>query len=644
VTRTPDLVANDGRDRAGVASAPGAARRPPGRVDPRVLLGGLARAADVLATASDVRAAFSEVARALGEATGVDRVDLFRYVADEQVVRPLAGWARPGAVPVGRVDGGPYAVAEHRDVWAPLLAGRVYQPRPRARAGAGVSAAPGRRTDLAVPVVVDGALWGALSFDDGTARQGWTDGEIETLQAAAALVAAVVRRRVVERARARAAEARAATLAEEVTRRAHAERVATGQAAVLTRAVERLANAGPDPTTVPTTAAAVRDALLLALVEQLGGARVDLWTVDRARDVARLAVTCHADGRLEAGADQPDHPGARPTSFRAMATSPAFAAFETGECFRVGPEFDHPTHAPFRAWMDAQGLRSSLMTPVRVRGEPSAAFFVSCVDDRPFPPAERELAKAVGHLLALAFEAERLADAARAAAEAAAVLQERTRIARELHDTVAQGLAGVVMQLGAAREKLAAGARATADAAGPLDRAARLAGETLAAARRAITLLRPGAVDDGGVAPALARVVDDARRDVGGAPGAAGPAPPALAFEARGAPRRAPPDVEFELARIAQAAVANAVRHADARRIAVSLDFGPGAAGGIRIAVADDGRGFDPRRPRPGRFGLTGMRERAARVGATLTLVTAPGEGTEVVVMWGGDGPPAGGP
>jgi nitrate/nitrite-specific signal transduction histidine kinase len=61
---------------------------------------------------------------------------------------------------------------------------------------------------------------------------------------------------------------------------------------------------------------------------------------------------------------------------------------------------------------------------------------------------------------------------------------------------------------------------------------------------------------------------------------------------------------------------------------------GPELAAGARIRVADDGRGFDPDAARPGRYGLAGMYERAARVGAEVTLVTAPGEGTEVVVMW----------
>jgi signal transduction histidine kinase len=152
-----------------------------------------------------------------------------------------------------------------------------------------------------------------------------------------------------------------------------------------------------------------------------------------------------------------------------------------------------------------------------------------------------------------------------------------------------------------------------------------LARESLAVARRSITVLRPHAPEAAeGLAPVLESAVAAARAEC----------PAAVTLGVTGAPRRAPPGGGVRLLRVAQAALANAAQHAHAARIAVTLDFGAGDAPALRVAVADDGRGFDPAAPRPGRFGLVGMRERAARVGAALTLVTAPGEGTEVVVVW----------
>jgi signal transduction histidine kinase len=126
--------------------------------------------------------------------------------------------------------------------------------------------------------------------------------------------------------------------------------------------------------------------------------------------------------------------------------------------------------------------------------------------------------------------------------------------------------------------------------------------------------------------------------DAGASPGSA----PDVTVAVQAPAGALPADVGSELLRVAQAALANALSHAGARRIVVDLAYpradalagSPPLASGLRISVADDGRGFDPETPRPGRYGLAGMYERAARVGAELTLVTAPGEGTEVVVMW----------
>jgi len=232
---------------------------------------------------------------------------------------------------------------------------------------------------------------------------------------------------------------------------------------------------------------------------------------------------------------------------------------------------------------------------------------------------------ALGQQLALALELNRLSQAARADAAHAAVLGERTRIAREMHDTLAQGLAGVVMQLDRVRAKLG---DAAAPAAQELDVIDRLARDSLAEARRSLAMLRPSALDADGLVQALEAAI-----------GVACPqdnvtdTPPAVAtLEVSGHAHRLPPDVEMELLRIAQASLANACQHAAASAITVELGFEKGGA--VRVAVTDDGRGFDPTRRTPGRFGLTGMSERAARIGATLAIVTAPGEGTQIVARW----------
>ena len=92
-----------------------------------------------------------------------------------------------------------------------------------------------------------------------------------------------------------------------------------------------------------------------------------------------------------------------------------------------------------------------------------------------------------------------------------------------------------------------------------------------------------------------------------------------------------PPDVEYNLVRIAQEAILNAVKHSGARTVTVTLDSTPG---GLCLSVKDDGAGFDDKAVVPvGHYGLVGMRERAAQIGAEFNATSAPGQGTTVSVV-----------
>jgi signal transduction histidine kinase len=358
------------------------------------------------------------------------------------------------------------------------------------------------------------------------------------------------------------------------------------------------------------------------------------------------------DGHLHARPD-PEAPPLLRGSFDADVT-PAFRALtQATDILAVDLECLSPADAALAwpglvAWHLAHGRRWACAIPILVGTQRLGV--VGLAWDRPvaFAPEERELLFALAGQAALVMQLDALTTRARTAA----VAEERTRVAREMHDTLAQGLAGIVMQLRVARTKLGSAAGSAAPA---LDRVERLARENLADARRSIAMLRPAALDEHGIDAALAEVVAAARDAIAGDAPASG-AVPHVEFGVRGTPVRLPADVEMELLRVAQAALANAVQHAAARAIRVELAFdlpvlpsgapdggsgdarGGGPEGwrsrGVRIAVVDDGRGFDGDAVPTGRFGLVGMSERAARVGAVFTVVTAPGEGTEVVVMW----------
>jgi signal transduction histidine kinase len=194
------------------------------------------------------------------------------------------------------------------------------------------------------------------------------------------------------------------------------------------------------------------------------------------------------------------------------------------------------------------------------------------------------------------------------------VAAERNRIARDLHDTLEQQLYGVALKLDGLSGAVL---RDAAEAEKSLALVRQMLEFTRLEARRSIWDLRSEVLEREGLAEALR----------GMAANLSGGGGPSVSAKVEGEPRRLSGAVEFHLFRIAQEAATNALRHAGAREIGVGLEFGERR---VRLEVRDDGRGFDPdaaRRVREGHFGLTGMRERAAKIGATLEVVSRPGAG-----------------
>lgn len=196
-------------------------------------------------------------------------------------------------------------------------------------------------------------------------------------------------------------------------------------------------------------------------------------------------------------------------------------------------------------------------------------------------------------------------------------LDERSRLAREIHDTVAQGLSSIQMLLHAAE-------RDAAD--GPEVRYIRLARETaaesLAETRGLIRELTPPTLDDG-LPAALRRLAAEQERRTGIAFTAAVPERLDLSM-----------DAQASLLRIAQGAVSNAVRHSEAEHVALSLTEDGDR---VTLAVGDDGIGFDPERAaahgsHPDSFGLRAIEERVRQLDGALAVTSAPGEGTSLVV------------
>ncbi|MCC6315692.1 MAG: sensor histidine kinase, partial [Thermomicrobiales bacterium] len=216
----------------------------------------------------------------------------------------------------------------------------------------------------------------------------------------------------------------------------------------------------------------------------------------------------------------------------------------------------------------------------------------------------------------------------------AGVLSERARLAREIHDTVAQGLASIQLLLHAAEQT---------DGQRPGIEHVRLARETaalnLAEARRFIHALSPPTLDDQTLAGALERLAEATRRSatlgVDGEPDSGLD----VSVCVSGDPASLPPPIETALLRIAQGALANVVQHARARRAMVTLSYAEDA---VSLDVVDDGAGFDaaggqatPRRREDGSFGIAAMQERVAQLGGEFVIESAPGSGAAVAVTFG---------
>lgn len=197
----------------------------------------------------------------------------------------------------------------------------------------------------------------------------------------------------------------------------------------------------------------------------------------------------------------------------------------------------------------------------------------------------------------------------------AAVLQERNRIAQELHDTIAQGFVAIHLHLEVARD---AATDSPEESQIHIARAQEVAIQSMTETRRTVAGLRPQQLQQQSLAAALARIAQAAGQDTQAI----------VQFHTEGTAYPLPAVLEDDLLRIAQEALNNAVKHAQAERIDVTLAF---SVGQVRLQVQDNGRGFDVAAGSAGkRFGQTMMQERAERIGGALEVTSRPGEGTLV--------------
>lgn len=286
-------------------------------------------------------------------------------------------------------------------------------------------------------------------------------------------------------------------------------------------------------------------------------------------------------------------------------------AAATGEPLLVRDVQHDPRYLP----MDSQQIGSALILPLKVRGQTIGVLNIESDDVDGFTEIDVGALQPLANQLAVALENARLYEQA----QALAALQERQKLARELHDSVSQALYGIGLGTRTALKLIESDETDKGALVPPLEYVLSLATGGLAEMRALIFELRPESLEAEGLVPALTRRLEalSARH--------------AFAVEAE---LQAEPDLPLGakevLYRVAQEALHNVVKHANASRVTVSLT---NVNDQVILEVSDDGQGFDSQATFPGHLGLQSMRERVQAVDGSVTIDSAPGQGATVRVI-----------
>jgi len=262
--------------------------------------------------------------------------------------------------------------------------------------------------------------------------------------------------------------------------------------------------------------------------------------------------------------------------------------------------------------LQEMGVRADLFVPILVAGNVAGMLAIRFQEKRALRREELDLIRALAHQAILAIQLIRLSQQSRQSA----VMAERNRIARDIHDTLAQGLTGVILQLEAVEEAMSQ--RLMAKAGENLTSAGELARESLQDARRSVRALRPQTLEEKDLCEALKALIQKMTRGTS----------VQAKFIVHGKPRELPLEWDENLLRIGQEVLTNVLRHSKASKFIAQITFDDGET---HLDLRDNGSGFDPAGRHDG-FGLQGMRERVEGMGGRLSIQSARGEGTVISI------------
>lgn len=305
----------------------------------------------------------------------------------------------------------------------------------------------------------------------------------------------------------------------------------------------------------------------------------------------------------------------------------------TGESVCV-PDVAHETRL-VREIIDAEGIRACVHVPIKIDGEIFGVFSANYLEPRPIGDSEVRVLSSLAERAALAIQNAQIFERS----QAQAIVEERSRLARELHDAVTQTLFSASLLADALPDVFDKDPDEGLEMLGELRQLNRGA---LAEMRTLLLELRPSALTEASL--------EDLLRQLGEAAAGREGIPVRVECEcacAANSHPALPADVHIALYRIAQEALNNALRHAHASNISIHLSRicagSNGTAQGLALTIQDDGRGFDPRFTPADHFGLGIMTERAESIGADFAIESRPGHGARISVVWPAAGSAGGG-
>jgi PAS domain S-box-containing protein len=380
------------------------------------------------------------------------------------------------------------------------------------------------------------------------------------------------------------------------------EQVARGQVEALAQSLDVLATA-PEPEKFIGQ-------MLSTIGRLLNAQSVTLWLFDESAD--SLVLRSMADGGKLAAPD-PQHPFAKDPLFWKQNRAIQELLFTSGPVVCEDVETDPRVNGEWRDYLKRKGAKRFMAVPILVGGQVRGFVGVRHADRASYRPEEIELTQALAHQVMLALQLNKFAEQS----QRTAVFEERNRMARDIHDTLAQGFTGVIVQLEAAEDAISCGCRKEAD--DHLHRAGELARRSLSEARRSVHALRPQALEEHNFWDALKGIIKNTT--VGTSLH--------TKFAAQGKLPDLPQVWQENLLHIGQEALTNTLKYARARNFETRLSY---KARELRLELRDDGDGFKVKDQNDG-VGLTGMRERVEQMGGALKIASSRGKGTKVIVV-----------